>query len=260
MGGFELDLGTERCSARIPLGPIDGQIDSGPKDSGLRGWISLKRAGDMGSSARRSSPGRIRYLASLGIQADRPVYSCHQVHSQRVVTVTNQDPDELSEIEADGLISNRRDAVLTVTVADCLPIYLVDPQHGVFALLHSGWRGTGIAVQALKRMEEEYGSRPSRVEVSIGPGIGSCCYRVEEDRYRQFLDRFGRRSVRKHQGAFFLDLAAANFGLLTHWGVRKIRICRNCTACTPQLSSFRMDGPKFGHMLACIGEINDDQI
>jgi hypothetical protein len=174
------------------------------------------------------------------------------------VVVTDQDPDRLSETEADGLITNRRDAVLAVTVADCLPIFLVDPEHGVFSLLHSGWRGTGIVVQALERMEASYGSRSSRIEVIIGPGIGGCCYRVGEDRYREFRRRFGPNSVREHGGQFFLDLAGANVGLLTRRGVGKIRVCRNCTACTPQLSSFRREGAEFGHMLACIGELDHD--
>jgi hypothetical protein len=175
-----------------------------------------------------------------------------------VVVVTGQDPEALAGIEADGLITNRGDAILAVSVADCLPIYMVDGEHRAFALLHSGWRGTGIVARALERMEREYGSRPSQIVVSIGPGIGPCCYRVEEERYLEFQDRFGANSVRKREGARFLDLAAANIGLLTDCGVKVIRVCRDCTACTPQLCSYRRDGPEFGHMLACIGELEDD--
>jgi YfiH family protein len=258
MREFQLDLNTEHDCARIPLGVMGGRSDPARKASALRGWISLKRAGDMGGSRQRVNPRRIRYLRSLGFRTERPVYSCRQVHSQRVVVVTDQEAEALSEIEADGLITNRRDAVLAVTVADCLPIYLVDPEHGAFAMLHSGWRGTGIVVRALQRMEEEYGSRASQIAASIGPGIGSCCYRVEEDRYREFKQRFGAKSVRRQENACFLDLAAANMRLLKRFGVRTIHLCRNCTACTPQLSSFRRDGPAFAHMLACIGECQDD--
>ena len=258
MREFALNLEEQRFRARIPLGTGDGQTERDRAASGLQGWISLKAAGDMGDSSHRSNPQRIGYLRSLGIRADRPVYSCRQVHSQRVVVVAEQDAEALAHLEADGLITSRRDAVLAITVADCLPIYLIDREHRAFALLHSGWRGTGIVVQALRRMEEEYGSRPSRMAVSIGPGIGSCCYRVEEERYREFQDRFGQRSVRKRKEAFFLDLVAANIGLLSELGVERIQVCRNCTACIPQLSSYRRDGPAFAHMLACIGELEDD--
>jgi YfiH family protein len=258
MRGFELDLNAERDSARIPLGPTEQRPDSSPTALALNAWISLKRAGDMGGSSQMNNPTRIHYLRKMGIQADRRVYSCRQAHGHRVVVVTDQDVADLSEIEADGLITSRRDAVLTIAVADCLPIYLIDREHRAFALLHSGWRGTGIAVQALRRMEEEYGSRPSQIAASIGPGIGSCCYRVGEDRYREFRDRFGAKSVRKQDENFYLDLAAANTELLSGCGVKAISVCRNCTACTPQLSSYRRDGPTFGHMLACIGELEHD--
>jgi YfiH family protein len=212
----------------------------------------------MGESCNRENPKRIRFLGNLGFRSDRPAYSCRQVHSKAVVVVADQDAEELAGMEADGLITRNRDAVLAVTVADCLPIFLVDRDHGAFAALHSGWRGTGIVVKALRQMEERYGSSPSRIAVSIGPGIGSCCYRVEEDRYLEFRNRFGAKSVCKREGRYYLDLAAANTGLLEGLGVRKIHVCRNCTACTPQLSSFRRDGPGFAHMLACIGDKRND--
>jgi YfiH family protein len=247
MRDFDLELSTGRHWAWIPLGPDGG--------SGLSGWISLNLSGDMGSSAELNNPGRIRLLRSLGIGADRPVYACRQVHSHRVVIVTDQSPESVSRVEADGLITRRRDAVLTVTVADCLPIYLVDRDRGIFSLVHSGWRGTGIAVRALERMGELYGSRPTRVAAVIGPGIGSCCYSVEQRRYLEFRSRYGKNSVRRQGRSFFLDLIAANIGLLTGCGVRDIRVCRQCTACTPRLSSYRREGEGFGHMLAGIGEL-----
>ena len=258
MRRFELDLKEEAHCARIPLDRIEGHPGPSSRSTGLRAWISLKRAGDMGGSFRWDHPKRIHFLRNLGFRADRPVYSCRQVHSKAVVVVTDQDVEDLAGIEADGLITRRREAVLAVTVADCLPIFLIDRDHGAFALLHSGWRGTGIVVQALRRMEEQYASRPSQIAVSIGPGIGSCCYRVEEDRYVEFRNRFGEKSVRRQGNEYYLDLAAANAELLSGLGIKEISVCGNCTACTPQLSSFRRDGAAFAHMLACIGDNQND--
>jgi len=57
-------------------------------------------------------------------------------------------------------------------------------------------------------------------------------------------------------GGFELDLDAERN--LTGRGIRTIRVCRDCTACTPQLSSYGRDGPAFAHMLACIGEMEHD--
>ena len=41
----------------------------------------------------------------------------------------------------DGWITTAPGILLTVTVADCVPVYLTVPGRGV-ALLHAGWRGT----------------------------------------------------------------------------------------------------------------------
>ena len=41
----------------------------------------------------------------------------------------------------DGWITTAPRVLLTVTIADCVPVYLVVPGRGV-ALLHAGWRGT----------------------------------------------------------------------------------------------------------------------
>ena len=276
MPGFKLNLESGQGGASIPLGSaqtfgaeqsieatssIEATVPVTMKPSipaGLRAWISLKASGDMGNSAQRNHPNRLRYLQSLGIRDQLHVFACRQVHSRRVVVIENQDARRIADEEADGLITNHPDAILTVTVADCLPIYLLDSDHGAYALLHSGWRGTGIVTVALERMAEEYGTRPDQVTASIGPGIGSCCYRVEQRRYRAFQDQYGTASGRKRDGFFYLDLAAVNSQALREWGVQDVRVCSDCTACTPQLASYRRDGPGFSHMLAGIGVIDDD--
>jgi copper oxidase (laccase) domain-containing protein len=94
--------------------------------------------------------------------------------------------------------------------------------------------------------------------VAIGPGIGSCCYQVEENRYYEFRRRFGPKAVRRRDEKLFLDLRTANVGILIKHGVRELRTCTDCTVCTPELASYRRDGSAFKHMLACIGVIEDE--
>ena len=60
-----------------------------------------------------------------------------QVHSNQVQMVKK--PGILDS--TDGVISNRKDIVLSVQVADCIPLFLVDRETGYFGLIHSGWRG-----------------------------------------------------------------------------------------------------------------------
>jgi YfiH family protein len=215
----------------------------------LRAGLSLKEAGDM----RPGEPRREALLRRLGIDPGR-VYALHQMHSTRVVRVGADSPQRLAVVErADGLIADRPRAVLTVTVGDCLPIFLVHKRGRAFALLHSGWRGTGIASEAVRLLESEYDAPARELAAVLGPGIGPCCYAVEEARYEEFRRRFGARAARAEGGRFFLDLKEANAALLAACGVEDVAASEECTACTPWLASFRRDGPAFPRMLAFIG-------
>ncbi len=53
----------------------------------------------------------------------------------------------------DGWVTADTGVLLTVTVADCIPVYLVVPRKAV-ALLHAGWRGTagGILSRGVERL------------------------------------------------------------------------------------------------------------
>ncbi len=207
---------------------------------GFRAGISLAAAGDMG--LLRSPENRGRFLRSLNIDADR-AFGLRQVHSRRVVRIDGQSPAELAGLEADGMVTDRADAVLTVTVADCLPVFLVDASRGVFGLAHSGWKGTGIAADTVRRMAAEFGSRPSDLAVTIGPGIGACCYRVPADRADGFAREFGQEAVVcGPDGAPRLDLRRANLALLESLGVGEVSVVEDCTCCTPFLGSFRRQG------------------
>jgi polyphenol oxidase len=79
----------------------------------------------------------------------------------------------------DGWISTTSGILLTVTIADCIPVYLVAPRRGV-ALLHAGWRGT--AGEILRRGVERLGAvtetPPNEVVMHCGIGICGPCYEV----------------------------------------------------------------------------------
>jgi YfiH family protein len=244
------DLSAARGQQTCPL-PLDDR-------PGYRGrfWaaISLRRAGDMKLAGGEMSPQRAHLLESLGIDGGQ-LFSCRQVHSRRVMAVTRRDPACYAGEAADGLLSDLEEIVLAVTVADCLPLFISDRRSGAFAVLHSGWKGTGIVREALDRLRQDYGSRNSDLRAVIGPGIGSCCYRVDADRFTRFRAEFGAGSVRRSGPDHYLDLRAANLALLQAAGVEDVLVIRDCTACNPLLSSYRRDGPgHFTHMLAMIGK------
>lgn len=217
--------------------------------AGLLAGISLRAAGDL----RLGSAAREPFFRALGLPRES-VFACRQVHSRRVLPLRGKTPGEAADAEADGLAADAAEGILSVTVADCLPIFVYDRRGGAFALLHSGWQGTGIVTEGVRVLCREYGAQTSTLVAVLGPGIGSCCYAVDPGRAELFERQFGGQAVRRPaDGRTYLDLRAANAALLEEAGVREVYAVEECTACTGQLFSFRRDGPGFGRMAAFIG-------
>ncbi|GHV25952.1 hypothetical protein AGMMS4952_04970 [Spirochaetia bacterium] len=221
--------------------------------------ISSRTAGNMVHSDKGET--RSRFFRSLGLEPEQ-VRSCTQVHSRDVLAAEGRSPERP---EADGMVSRDRDIALAVTVADCLPVFLYDTVSGAGALLHSGWKGTGIVRNALSLMAERWKTRPETVAALLGPCIHPCCYQVDEERAALFEAEFGGADgenpdeyvlgpVVKRNGKPALDLQAANARLLANAGVRNIAYCENCTFTDERLGSFRREGPTaYTRMIAVMG-------
>ncbi|MDR3200909.1 MAG: polyphenol oxidase family protein, partial [Spirochaetales bacterium] len=94
----------------------------------------------------------------------------------------------------DGLVTNDQETLIGVTVADCMPVFLWDRASGARAVLHSGWKGTGIVREALRLMRNCYGSEAANIYAILGPGIRACCYAVPQERAESFALEFGEAS------------------------------------------------------------------
>lgn len=149
-------------------------------------------------------------------------------------------PEALDLWRGDGIITSSSRLVPVVTVADCLPIFLYDEKTGCRGVLHSGWKGTGIVVHALKLAEKKYDAKACDFSVVIGPHIHSCCYQVEEERIEYFTSHFGSSCIIPPNN---LSLSQANVNLLLEAGVPddNILCCTDCTCCDPRLGSFRRE-------------------
>ncbi len=91
--------------------------------------------------------------------------------------------------DCDALVTNTPGLLLGITIADCLPVFFLDPVHKAIGLAHSGWRGTAghIAVRTLEVMGRHFGTQPNDCLISIGPGIGSDGYEVDKTVYNGFM-------------------------------------------------------------------------
>ena len=110
----------------------------------------------------------------------RSVVRSRQVHGA-VTSVHTEVPAGESVVgEGDGHITRRPGLLLTVTLADCVPVFIADPVQRTVALLHAGWRGTaaGVLEQGLAAMGRACGSAPADLFVHLGPAICGQCYEV----------------------------------------------------------------------------------
>ncbi len=224
-------------------------------------FITCAVAGDMGPPELGETDARHTALTAAGLSGYR-LLTVKQEHTltvldaEAVAAKLSAGPETALRPVADGIAGDAAGApghVLGVTVADCMPIYLHDREHGAVAMLHSGWKGTGILLSALRRMEERWGTRANATEVLLGPAIQACCYEVDAERAEGFQRTFGERAAVRRGGRWYLDLQYANRKLAEEAGVRDLAVCTNCTCCGDGLFSYRRDGPSgYRRMLAGI--------
>jgi len=221
-------------------------VFEGSPVEGISCGISSIFSGDMKYDSANQN--RQTLLAKLKLNPEN-VFGLKQVHSRSVLFVSADNPPAC---EADGMVTDDRKITLSVTVADCLPVFLLDVKSGAFGLVHSGWKGTGIATNAVNLMKEHCKTESGNIAAIFGPCIGSCCYKTDAERAAVFESEFAGESVRKSGGDFYIDMKAANIKLLSDAGVKNIAVCEDCTFMDERLGSFRREGAQFTHMMALV--------
>jgi polyphenol oxidase len=155
-----------------------GGVSSGPYGSLNLGYAT----GDMPANVFEN---RTRLAQTLGISLDAMTL-CRQVHGSNVVIVTGDALGAGARAplpDGDALETDLPSVMLTILVADCVPVLLYDPVHRAVAVAHAGWRGTVAQVTGatIDAMERAFGANPADLLAGIGPSIGPCCYQVGLD-------------------------------------------------------------------------------
>ena len=198
---------------------------------------------------------RADFFVTQGIDP-ATVVTAGLVHGTRIVSVDLEDQGEFIPA-TDGLITNTPGVVLSVTVADCAPLFVVDPVHRAIGLAHAGWRGTAdkIFTALLNTMMTEFATDLSEVFVEIGPFLQGHHFEIQEDVAAQFKDIPG--AVRVERGIRRLDLGAA-----FRFEAERLRVpvsqfvaSDECTFCHPErYFSYRRDRPvQIEAMVAYLG-------
>jgi YfiH family protein len=203
------------------------------------------------------SENRKRFFSSLTATSDR-AFSAKQIHSNKVLTVKSENLGQY--FECDGFVTNERGLLLTVKVADCVPILLEDCKNGVIAAVHSGWRGTAgaIVTEAVRKMCL-LGAELGSIRAAIGPSIHPCCYEVDDPFVSAFEASERAEALlpfitpTEREGRYMADLQGMNAALLREAGVENVYESRLCTCCEREtLFSHRGSGGKRGLMMAGI--------
>lgn len=189
----------------------------------------------------------------------------YQTHTSNVKGVDVGNGIFLEEyINIDGLITNKKNIALSLTYADCTPIYLFDPIKKSIGNIHSGWQGTvkEIAKNAIKKMIETYGSSPKDIICAIGPTIRKCHFEVEEDVKDMFLNKFNYieeivtiGQIKQGRQKYYIDTVKINKNILMEMGIKEENIIDSkiCTVCNSSLMhSYRKEGKDAGRNTALI--------
>jgi YfiH family protein len=156
----------------------------------------------------------------------------------------------------DAFITDCPGIMLSVTVADCVPVLIFDPVKKALAAVHAGWRGTAarLAAKTVEALAHEYGSNPTDCIAYIGTCIGFDAFEVSEDVAEKFQPAFKREALA--EGKFLVDLKSSNQAQLIDSGLLhgSIEISPYCTVKdNDRFFSFRKEGGITGRMLAVIG-------
>lgn len=153
--------------------------------------------------------------------------------------------------EGDALVTQEKNLILAVSIADCYPILLFDEVNKVTGAIHAGWRGTvaGIARTTVNAMLE-LGAKAENINAAIGQGISQPNFEVGGEVIEEFeKNNFPAYCWKNNR----IDLSLCNVHVLKENKIPEQNIWR-MSRCTfeKDFFSYRRDKGKTGRMWAVI--------
>lgn len=169
--------------------------------------------------------GRKAVLDKLGVIGEIAIP--HSTHSSKSVCVSSSNASSI--LEADALITNIPTIILTMTGADCFPVYFFDSSKNAIGLAHAGWKGVvgNIMKNTVDQFIKHFNTNPGDLIVEVGPGICKEHYTVDSERakhfqhYSEFLEKIDDKCK--------LDLVGIIQKQLREVGVKNIGQNNECT-------------------------------
>ncbi|GBE03364.1 laccase domain protein [bacterium BMS3Abin09] len=215
---------------------------------GIRAFFTTKKV------CKGIRPSRNLLSEEFDIPEDN-IYLPVQEHTNKIHLLESG----LGPVVADAVITARKNFLIGVLVADCVPVLLYDKVKEVIGAVHAGWRGTAgrILPDTIKMMHEKFSSSPEDISVAIGPSIKQCCYEVGEEVTKRLLDATGDGDYYiKKDGNCFVDIAFANKMQALDTGIphENLWLSGECTFCNPdKYHSYRYSKENAGRQGGFIG-------
>jgi len=156
-------------------------------------------------------------------------YYMKQVHGKKVIYL--DDSEKLSHV-CDGLITRKKNRVISILTADCVPIVISSICGSIICVLHVGRKGAQYniidnAFKVLKRYNYVY-------EAWIGPAISQEYYLVDDNIRKLFLDYSSDYSIffdknKINNRLFNMNLIGITSYQLRTNGVNKVTFSELCT-------------------------------
>lgn len=196
----------------------------------------------------------------------------NQEHTDNIQIVNEKINKETPDInitqynDTDGLITNKKNLILSTTNADCILMLFFDPVTRTIANVHSGWKGTiqRISVKTVEKMEKEFNCNPQDIICCICPSIRKCHFEVDLDVKEMFEKEFQDLQISEskeimekqiNKEKWNIDTVLINKILLKQKGLKTENIidCGICSVCNSDLMhSYRVEKQGYGKSTALI--------
>lgn len=200
------------------------------------------------------------------------IVKTNQEHTDNIKIIKEKINKEFMDInleeykDTDGMITNKKNLMLSTTNADCILMLLFDPVTKTIANIHSGWKGTlqRISVKTVEKMQKEFNCKPENIICCICPSIRKCHFEVDKDVKEMFEKEFEDLKIsktidimegQKGKEKWDIDTVLINKIILEQKGLNPENIIDSgiCSVCNSDLiHSYRVEKQGYGLNTAII--------
>ncbi len=178
---------------------------------------------------------RRRCALALGVAPDR-LMTAYQVHSPDVRVV--EGPWKNGPEQVDAMVTKTPGLALGALAADCMPFLFAEPDAGIVAAAHAGWRGAlaGVLENTVAEIVK-LGGKPEKIVAALGPCLRQPNFEVGLDLLETFTakhpeaERFFAAGLTSDKRQ--LDLAGFGRWRLAEAGISKLDDIGLCTLAEP---------------------------